>query len=980
MDLQQLYNQTMAAHQRGALSQAKVGYEKILAQDAHHLAAQQMLGALYYQLGEYDQAIHWLNRALHGEEDAGCLNNLGLTYEAKEEFQAAAHAYQQALKLEPDSVEVLSNLGNLQLKQGQFPEAEAAYLDALKASPQHAPTLTNLGYLYGLLKQWQKAEHCFGQVVKFAPRYLAVYSNWGSMAREQGRLEMAEKLYRHALSLDRTHRESLINLGNLLLQGKRFAEAQGVIVELLKVMPDDAKSYAKLDYVSRFLCDWPWVAQATDGLQQQLEQGNCRGVEPFSLLAMEQATLEQQQMVARGFGQLLCEHAPWISPQQMGAGAEEGKLRIGYLSRDMHEHPCMQLLIGVLREHDKQQFEIYGYRYGAPRDDAMSRRLLSHFTQLRDLHPLSDQQAAEQIAQDGVQILIDITGYTAESRQGILARRPAPVLVNWMGYAGTFGYAKLADYLLGDPIATPFAHQRYYSETLVHLKGSYLPNDNQREIGAKPSRVEAGLPAEGILFCCFNNSFKITPAMFARWCSLLKRVAGSWLWLPQMAEQAMSNLRQQAVTHGVDGQRILFAPRVEQNRDHLARLQLADIALDSFPYNSHATGCDILWAGVPLVARMGDTFASRVSASLLEALELPELIARSDEAYERLAYRLATDEAYRHAMRQKLVLKRQSAALFDTVGFTRHLEQQLQRIWQQQKRGERHPIGVSGEVRGVAVSSVKASTVQNPHAAISTQPTVRVLHSMARSGCTLISKCLASMEKVVLLSEVNPRHCAKYGVIDQAYHFHGLFSAHEMQQMGDTQRIPFVDAVKQVEARCRQQEKRLLLRDWSHIDFIGTPYVENPLFSLNIMQSLTPHLYGINTVSVRHPLDQWLSTRRLLDLKQVKLDQFLHGYRRFAELAAQVGFIHYEAFTADPDALLQQLCGALNLPFDSSYQQRWQHYDALTGDVKSTRGGQAITPLRRRAVEPALLAALRANADYMASLELLGYSDEEVKG
>jgi predicted O-linked N-acetylglucosamine transferase (SPINDLY family) len=309
---------------------------------------------------------------------------------------------------------------------------------------------------------------------------------------------------------------------------------------------------------------------------------------------------------------------------------------------------------------------------------------------------LSHVAAAQQILDDGIDILVDLKGYTTNARLEILALRPAPVQATWLGYAGTLGHPRLADYLIGDPIVTPLQDKDNYGEALALMPNCYQPNDDKRDIGARPSRTGAGLPARGFVFCSFNQSYKFTPEMFDLWCRLLAAVPGSVLWLLETIEAGAANLRREAHARGIAPERLVFAPRRTQ-AEHLARLQLADLALDTFPYTSHTTASDALWAGVPLVARQGQTFASRASGSILHAAGLPDLVTQSGADFYRLALELATSPARLARVRSSLAANRVSCALFDTKRFTRDLERLFRRMWTGYRAGSLQPITLGAD-------------------------------------------------------------------------------------------------------------------------------------------------------------------------------------------------------------------------------------------------------------------------------------------
>jgi protein O-GlcNAc transferase len=374
------------------------------------------------------------------------------------------------------------------------------------------------------------------------------------------------------------------------------------------------------------------------------------------------------------------------------------RIRLGYLSAD--QDPVGALIIEMIERHDRRRFEVLGYCYTRKDDSATRARFVGAFDRLVDISTATDRQAAELIHSDSVDILIELNGYTGSSRAGILAYRPAPIQVNYLGYPGTMG-AEFIDYIIVDRFLVPMDQQSFYTERLVQLPSCYQPSDTRREIAQPhPQRAQCGLPEAGFIFCCFNNSYKITPPIFDIWMRLLKAVPGSVLWLAEIAQAGdktraalKDNLRGEAVRRGVGAERLVFSPRVPMP-DYLARLGMADLFLDTLPYNAGATANDALWAGVPVLTCAGGTYVGRMAGALLTAAGLPELITTSPEAYEALALRLATEPGRLAALRQRLAQNRSTAPLFDIPRITSDLEAAYRRMWETWSAG-RSPAGFS---------------------------------------------------------------------------------------------------------------------------------------------------------------------------------------------------------------------------------------------------------------------------------------------
>lgn len=461
-----------------------------------------------------------------------------------------------------------------------------------------------------------------------------------------------------------------------------------LILEALRRNPGSAEAHTLLG-----ACAWSELEPVLEALHERVTKEKSGEVSPLGLLPLPESNASEQYQCARQYAQQ--QYGDILSrPPLWGTGMRAGqdRLRIGYLSADYHEHPTSFLLAQVIERHERGRFKVFAYSCGPDSEDPVRRRMRAAFDVFREIRLLSHETAARQIVDDGIDILVDLSGYTTNARPEILALRPAPVQVSWLGYAGTLGHARLADYLIGDPMVSPLSAGVHFGETLALLPNCFQPNDRQRVIGERPSRTAAGLPAGGFVFCSFNQSYKFTPETFDLWCRLLAAVPDSVLWLLQPGEACAVNLRRQARSRDVAGERMIFAPRTPTLAEHLARLQCADLALDTYPYTSHATASDALWAGVPLVARRGETFASRVSASVLSAAGLSELITESPQDYYRVALELATSPGQLTQIRARLAANRMNCALFDSKRFTLDLERLFRRMWTDYRAGSRQPI------------------------------------------------------------------------------------------------------------------------------------------------------------------------------------------------------------------------------------------------------------------------------------------------
>ena len=439
--------------------------------------------------------------------------------------------------------------------------------------------------------------------------------------------------------------------------------------------------------LSRRMCEWdeiPYWRQRFRGTMLSDYKGEFYS--PFFLLGLPGIGADEQRTSAeRWMGARMAEASGVRAERRFRDSSEPAqRIRIGYLSNDFHNHATAFLMIELFENHDRSLFELFAYSYGEDDGKEMRARLESAFEHFVDVQALNISETAEAINGDGIDILIDLKGFTQGTRTEVLAHRPAPVQVNFLGYPGTLG-AGLCDYIITDRFLTPLAAAADYSEAFAYLPDSYQPNGQRLQIGVVPSRASAGLPETGFVFCCFNQSRKFTPEIFEVWCRLLSNNPGSVLWLlaDKMAEGNLKNL---AMHHGVLPGRLVFAEHVSQE-DHLARLQLADLLLDTLPYNAHTTASDALWAGVPMVTCSGETFASRVAGSLLHAVGFPELITEDLEGYYELALALSLDPVRYECLVLRLQENRLSMPLFDIKRYTRHLEDLYRQMWERYQSG-----------------------------------------------------------------------------------------------------------------------------------------------------------------------------------------------------------------------------------------------------------------------------------------------------
>ncbi len=559
------------------------------------------------------------------------------------------------------------------LKQLNRPkEALEKFSKALALNPNVPETWNNRGTVFNDLKDYEAAVRDFDRAIGLMRRYGEAYANRGKSLVQLQRYDEALASYDQALALRPDLADAWFGYGLLLSRMKRHREASAAYARVRNLNPG-------YDFISGYIlhqrmlcCDWNGLAAAVKEIGDDIAVGK-RAAEPFGWQGVAESE-ESLQACARIWNRSKYPRVQIPLPARTAsAEVPQRKIRVGYLSGEFRDQATSHLMVGLFESHDKSQFEIVGFDNGWDDGSAIRARINRAMDRIIDIRVLQDDAAAARVRDEGIDILVNLNGYFGEGRTGIFAYRPAPVQVNYLGFPGTLG-ADYMDYIIADKCVLPPESRRFYDEKIAYLPNSYQVNDRQKAIADTPvSRAEQGLPADGIVFCCFNNTYKVGPVLFDSWMRILRRIDDGVLWLIEDNADAARNLRAEAQHRGIDPSRLVFAKRVPLP-EHLARHRLADLFLDTLPYNAHTTASDSLWAGVPVITQKGNTFPGRVAASLLQAIGLPELITHSREEYEALAIGLALDRRKLRDLKAKLDRNRLTTPLFDTALFARHIE------------------------------------------------------------------------------------------------------------------------------------------------------------------------------------------------------------------------------------------------------------------------------------------------------------------
>ncbi len=670
----QLFERAQTLHKQGQLQLAQPLYQQLLEAEPEHANGRHYLGLLHVQLGQLDRGIDLIQQSLAIDpKQFAALGNLAGALQDADRPQEAIDSLNAALALKPDAPELWNNLGNLLLGQQRHDEAIQAFQRALALNPQLASAANHLAIALTAQGRYSEALQAVDQAIATAqpesPLMADAHDTMGNILRHMQRLPEALASYELALAFRPGHLSYLANRCSVLEDMDRYEDALSALREIRAIDPHFKCIDGRLLHAQRRCLDWKDIRALTNKVISNTLAGH-QSDAPLNMLAVS-ASAQVQLACAR---QALADQ-PVVTRRPLAPRVRQAgdKIRIAYVSADLREHALSYLMAGVFEQHDRSQFEITAISLHAAQDSPMGRRVQAAFDHFVDVSAWSDAQIIDHMRAQGYDIAVDLMGLTFGARPGIWAHGVAPVQVNYLGYPGTTG-ASYMDVILADDMVIPPAQQVHYSEKVVYLPDCYQANDRQRVIAQRtPSRSELGLSDDAFVFCAFNNLYKIGPETFDSWARILSQVPGSVLWLVDDQEVVLRHAQQEAHTRGIDPSRLVFAKRAAY-ADHLARMKQADLFLDTLPFNAGTTASDALWAGLPLLTQTGEAFASRMAASLLRAVGLPELITSNTAQYEALAVELARHPAQLQALRQRLVDHRLSSPLFDTARFTRNLE------------------------------------------------------------------------------------------------------------------------------------------------------------------------------------------------------------------------------------------------------------------------------------------------------------------
>ncbi len=877
-----------------------------------------------YNLGKGDIGIRRLCEMMLSRSDMGEVRELGDAVLKLNGLDELIKTLEEMLEAEPERVELLEEIGLALKKKGKMAEAEKWY------------------------------RRLFSE---YSRPGAAAYGEFSEILNHLGHLCEAEYYIRKGMREYPTIAASFsVNLANVLVHMGRVAEAVKILESNADKLKAEAMVWSNILLYEHYLFDI-----TPEKLYDQHRKWAIR----FAPLSLSEGHHENVVDVNR-------------------------RLRIGYVSSDFRMHSVSYFFEPLVDGHNREEVEVYGYG-NINKADPMTARMQNKFDCCRNVRGLDDESTARMIRRDKIDILVDLTGHTAGNRLCVFAYKPAPVQITYMGYPDTTGLSQI-DYRLADVYTDPAELEKYCVEQVYRMPGGFLcysPPDFAPEVVDVPAKSKGY-----VTFGTFNNNAKVNSETIELWSRILDSKENSRFLFkfragedPPVRERYLREFER----FGISRDRIEICGR-KAPEEHLGMYGEVDVALDTYPYNGTTTTCEALWMGVPVVSLVGRQHMSRVGLSLLSRVGLGSLAVSSGDEYVAKAIELCEDLEALSSMRMSMRERITESGLCNKEEFAGELEAAYRQMWRKWcdtqvgggDSGESVQVSQGGcsDEEGVSVSS--CSDEGRMDKAKSDVGPIRIFHNLARSGGTLVCKCIGCMEGVALLSEIHPLGLKYFNPIIQAHSWHKVLTADDIRRLGAAKQVEFADAMGLIARRCSESGRKLVVRDWAHLDFMAVPFLLRPKNRLLLAEVLGGE-YEIKQLGlVRHPIDEWLSLRKLDIMRgRLSVDAYLRGYLKFAEQCQRFGYIRYEDFCDDAEGQMRVICERFGLEYDEGFLLRWADYKNITGDTGGgSRGGRLreIVRLERKPVEVEILKQFRENRDYHRALEMLDYEDVEDGG
>ena len=635
VNFEKKFEESLNLHKQGKIKEALEIYLKILPEQKNNSKLNYLIGVIYLQSKKFELAIDFFEKTINlDKNNLGAYNNLGASLQQLRRFDQAVKVYEKVLSFKPDFTDALNNLATCFANLKKYDQAISYFEKILRINKNNSVVYNNLGNIYKELKQHKKSIENYNKALEINPNYHLTY----------------------------------LNLGDTLIELKDYNGALINYKKLIKLNPKHHFIEGKILHTNMQICNWENYENDLKNLFQSLEKHE-KIIDPFSIVSLTEKA-DYQKRASEIFSNY---KFPTQSENKINSDKNNLKTRLGYFSPDFCDHPVLHLIFDVFKNHNKNKFEIFAFSFGPRKKDEMTEQVKKYFNEFIDINDKSDEEVSMLSRKMGIDIAIDLCGFTNFNRAGIFSHRAAPLQVNFLGYPSTMG-STFIDYLIADRIVIPENQKLNYSENIAYLPNCYQPNMAVKNISkTKITRNEEGLPVDSLVFCNFNSNYKITPEIFEVWMNILKNVSNSVLWLLETNNESSKNIIKEAKKNNINEKRIIFAKHLP-NKDHLKRIELADIFLDTFPYSAHTTASDFVRVGIPLITLKGESFASRVAASILNQVNLNELVTKNKNEYQKLAISIGTDNEKLKNLKEKLKESISDSNLFNSVLYTKHLE------------------------------------------------------------------------------------------------------------------------------------------------------------------------------------------------------------------------------------------------------------------------------------------------------------------
>lgn len=664
-----MLQQAVQAFEGGNMGRADSILTRVLQAEPKNLPALHILGLVKVSQKKYEEAVELLSKAarISPNEESIQFNLAKALVDCGFQKRSLPH-HQKAVSLSPNNAGAWLNYGKAVSNLGRHEEALEYFDRAISLKPDYVEALLNKGAALKELRSYESALSFAEQALVLDPALAEGWSNKGIALKELERYEEALASYDEAIRLKPDYGDAWSNKAIVLNILNQHAEAAKCYFRALELSIGQTYLLGQAHHQMMLICDWTNFEKITHEISLQIENDR-KCAEPFGF----QGIAQSEDLLRKCAVSYSEAKFPEMANLAGGKKYHHEKIRIGYVCGEFREQATSILLTRIWELHDQSKFEIFAFDNGWSDGSKYRQRIEKSFSKVYDISHLADFDAAKLIAENEIDILVNLNGFFGLGRQGVFAYRPAPLQVNYLGFPGTIG-APYIDYMIADELVVPPSSQEHYVEKIAYLPDSYQANDDQRRISSRKfTKSELGLPEEGFIFACFNNSYKITPTTFDLWARILKSVKGSVLWILLDNATAGDNLIKEVSARGIASERLIFAGRLDL-AEHLARHQLADLFLDTLPYNAHTTASDALWSGLPVLTLMGDTFPGRVSASLLTAIGLPQLITYTEDEYVALAIDLAKNPIKMREIKVRLMKNIMTEPLFNSNIFSKNIE------------------------------------------------------------------------------------------------------------------------------------------------------------------------------------------------------------------------------------------------------------------------------------------------------------------